>query len=178
MHETGHALSALGSTAGAPELTFVSIIPRMDGSLGFTASMPPEGAVMTRTQVLERLRTILAGRAAEEVVYGKAGISLSSGGSPSSDLAVATRTATSVICTSGFGSDGGLHWTTEPTAAQARQIDALLRSSYRAAITFLRSHREALERVAAALVEHQELEGAAVRALLAGRPSRRGSRRK
>lgn len=168
VHETGHALAALKSSVGAPELAFVSIIPRMDGSLGFTASVPPEGAVMTRTEVQERLRTILAGRAAEELVYGKADISLNSGGGQSSDLAVATRIATNVICTSGFGTDGSLHWTTTPTAAQSKQIDALLRSAYRAAIQLLRANRTALERIAAALVEQQELDGAAVRALLSG----------
>ena len=168
VHETGHALSALLSTTGAPELTFVSIIPRMDGSLGFTASMPPEGAVMTRTAVLERLRTILAGRAAEEVVYGKQDLSLSSGGGTASDLAVATRLATSVICMSGFGTDGGLHWTTTPTPPQARQVDALLRNCYRSALVLLREHRLVLEHVAAALVAQQELDGDAVR-VLAGR---------
>ena len=165
VHETGHALSALCSTIGAPELTFVTIIPRMDGSLGFTASAPPDGAVLTRTQVLERLRTILAGRAAEQVVYGKDDLSLSSGGSTSSDLAVATRTATGVVCTAGFGADGSLHWTTQPTAAQSRQIDALLRSAYQTAVLLLRKHRAALDRIVDALVESQELDGEAVRAL-------------
>ncbi len=166
VHETGHALSALLSTQGAPELTFVSIIPRMDGSLGFTASMPPEGAIMTRTAVLERLRTILAGRAAEEVVYGKQDLSLSSGGSTSSDLAVATRLATSVICMSGFGTDGSLHWTTAPTPAQSRQVDALLRNCYRSALALLREHRALLDRVATELVAHQELDGHAMRTLV------------
>jgi len=174
VHETGHALAALMSSVGAPELAFVSIIPRMDGSLGFTASVPPEGAVMTRTEVRQRLRTILAGRAAEEVVYGKADISLSSGGGQGSDLAVATRTATNVICTSGFGADGSLHWTSTPTAAQLKQVDALLRSAYRAAVELLRANRPVLDRIAAALVEHQELDGAAVRALLQGPPAQSG----
>ena len=167
VHEAGHALSALGSTDGAPELTFVSIIPRMDGSLGFTASMPPERGVMTRMEVLERMRTILAGRAAEEVVYGKDDISLNSGGGPTSDLAVATRVATSVVCSSGFGSDGNLNWTSAPTPAQARQVDALLRSSYRDAVTFLRARRQVLVCIADALVEKQELDGVAVRSLAA-----------
>ncbi len=176
VHETGHALSALCSTTGAPELTFVTIIPRMDGSLGFTASVPPEGAVMSRTQVLERLRTILAGRAAEEVVYGKRDISLSSGGGPASDLSVATRTATSVVCTAGFGTDGSLHWTTTPTAAQARQVDALLRAAYRAAVELLRQQRPALDRIVDALIESQELDGDAVRALWQ-QPARRSPKR-
>jgi ATP-dependent Zn protease len=108
---------------------------------------------------------MLAGRAAEEVVYGKQDLSLSSGGSTASDLAVATRLATSVICMSGFGTDGSLHWTTSPTPAQARQVDALLRRTYRAALALLRERRPLLERLATALVAHQELDGPAVRAL-------------
>ncbi len=177
VHEAGHALSALGGTDGAPELTFVSIIPRMDGSLGFTASMPPESGVMTRVAVLERMRTILAGRAAEEVVYGKDDISLNCGGGPTSDLAVATRVATSVVCTSGFGSDGNLHWTSAPTPAQARQVDALLRNSYRNAVTFLRARRLVLVRIADALVEKQELDGVAVRWLASPTREKRSTTR-
>jgi len=40
VHEAGHALAALKSATGAREVTYVSIIPRIDGSLGFTASTP------------------------------------------------------------------------------------------------------------------------------------------
>jgi AAA+ superfamily predicted ATPase len=169
VHESGHALAALKSDTGAREVTYVSIIPRMDGSLGFTASTPPQGAVMTRPEVLDRLRTILAGRAAEEVVYGKEFVSLSAGGGESSDLAVATRIATSVVCTSGFGGDRSLQWTPQPTAAQTAQIGTLLSAAYRAAIRLLKSERAALDRIAAALVEKQELDGAAVRRLVASR---------
>jgi AAA+ superfamily predicted ATPase len=173
VHESGHALAALKSESGAREVNYVSIIPRMDGSLGFTASTPPQGAVLTRPEVLDRLRTILAGRAAEEVVYGKDRISLSSGGSESSDLAVATRIATNVICTSGFGGDRSLQWTPQPTPAQAAQIDALLASAYRAAVRLLKAERKALDRITAALVERQELDGAKVRSLMNGRTRRR-----
>jgi ATP-dependent Zn protease len=132
---------------------------------------------MTRTEVLERLRTILAGRAAEHVIYGRDDISLASGGGPTSDLAVATRVATSVVCSSGFGADGNLHWTSAPTAAQEKQIDALLRSCYRDAVTFLRARRNVLELLAAALVERQELDGATVRSLAAMSPRKRPATR-
>jgi cell division protease FtsH len=138
----------------------------MDGSLGFTASMPAEGAIMTRRDVMDRLRTMLAGRAAEEVVYGPGDLSLSSGGGESSDLAVATRLATHVICTSGFAADGSLHWSTSPDAAQLEQIGALLREAYQAAIELLRARRDSLDRLRAALVKQQELDGNAVRRLL------------
>lgn len=165
-HEAGHALAALGTSSDGVELTFVSIVPRMDGSLGFTASLPAEGAILTRADVLDRLRTILAGRAAEEVVYGPEDISLNSGGGESSDLAVATRLATRVICTSGYATDGSLYWSSSPDAAQLEQVGQLLRTAYQSALELLRGQRKSLDRLRTALVRHQELDGVAVRRLL------------
>jgi len=183
VHEAGHAVAALRSRSGSREVTFVSIVPRTNGSLGFTATPPAEGAVMTRDEVLERLRTMLAGRAAEALVYGPENVSLNAGGGESSDLAVATRTATYTVCSAGLGSDGSLHWTSSPTAAQLKQVDRMLRSAYREAERLLRTHRAELDALAEALVERQELDGDAVRALLAGipdapAPARTGRRRR
>src|SRR5439155_13557709 len=70
VHEAGHTVSRLLSSTRGDDITFVSIIPRLDGSLGFLASVPLDGTVLTRRTMLERLETLLAGRAAEEVVYG------------------------------------------------------------------------------------------------------------
>ena len=166
VHEAGHAVAALHDASSQTELTFVSIVPRTDGSLGFTASAPPEGAIMTRAQVLNRLRTVLAGRAAEALVYGPDNISLSAGGGTSSDLAVATRIATSAVCTAGLGGDGSLHWSATATPAQLRQVDRLLSDASRAAEKLLRKQRADLDRLVEALVEKQELDGETVRALL------------
>jgi AAA+ superfamily predicted ATPase len=119
VHEAGHALARLiGSTHGE-DITFVTIIPRMDGSLGFVASVPSNGHVLTRRTILEQLETLLAGRAAEEVVFGAGDVDTGAGGpSKRSDLAVATRTAALLVCQSGLGDDGALHWTEQPTPAQ------------------------------------------------------------
>jgi AAA+ superfamily predicted ATPase len=168
VHEAGHALIGLLSARAAHEITFVSIVPRTNGSLGFTATVPPEGAVMTRREVLERLQMILAGRAAEELVYGKDDVGLGAGGGERSDLAVATHIATRLVCTSGLGADGSLHWTEIPTPAQQKQIDALLRSAYRETLTRLRRHRRLLDAIVAPLVEQQELSGSELKALIAG----------
>jgi ATP-dependent Zn protease len=168
VHESGHAIAALHSTAGRDEVTYVSIVPRTDGSLGFTATPPREGAIMTREQVLDRLRTVLAGRAAEALVFGQDNVSLSAGGGGSSDLAVATRIATSVVCTAGLGEDGSLHWSSTPTPTQLRQVDKLLRAAYRAAEKLLRAERAALDRLTDALVDRQELDGESVRRLVTG----------
>ena len=178
VHEAGHALAALQTRDGRREVTFVSIVPRTDGSLGFTATPPAEGAVMTRDEVLDRLRTVLAGRAAEALVYGPENVSLAAGGGESSDLAVATRITTHVVCAAGLGSDGSLHWTKTATAAQSRQIDRMLRGAYREAEKLLRRRRGALDRLTEALVDRQELDGEAVRNLLQSVPPTRPRRRK
>jgi hypothetical protein len=128
VHEAGHSLAALRSETGAREVTYVSIIPRMDGSLGFTASMPPQSAVLTRPAVLDRLRTILAGRAAEVVRQDESAerrrrqstTSRSPPDRDERDLHV------------GFG-DGNLQWTAMLTGTQMQRIDALLKGAYRAA---------------------------------------------
>ena len=112
VHEAGHAVARLISSTRGGHVSFVTIIPRMDGSLGFVASVPLDGHVLTRRTMLEALETALAGRAAEEVVFGADDIGQERAGrATSSDLAVATRLAELVVCQSGLGDDGALHWT-------------------------------------------------------------------
>jgi ATP-dependent Zn protease len=116
--------------------------------------------------MLERVETVLAGRAAEEVVFGADDIGAGAGGpSTNSDLAVATRLATLVVCQSGLGEGGSLRWTTEPSAAQEQQIDELLRNGYSSVRARLQVQRPLLDRVALALEEKQELSGNELRRL-------------
>jgi Cdc6-like AAA superfamily ATPase len=172
VHEAGHALCALLAEHDRRLPAFVSIVPRANGTLGFVATAPAEGALGTRREMADRLRTMLGGRAAEALVFGEDDISLGSGGGRGSDLEVATRIATSLVCQTGLGADGALHWTDQPTTAQLRQVDALLREAYGAAQRLLRRELTALERVAAALEREQELDGPAVQALLTAPPAR------
>ena len=170
VHEAGHATaSLLGSLRGA-QLSFVTIIPRMDGSLGFVASVPSENDVLTRRTMMEQVESVLAGRAAEEIVYGAADVGLGAGGaSESSDLAVATSMATMLVCQSGLGSNKALHWTKQPTLAQEKQIDRLLRQAYQSIVSKLTTERWLLEEVARLLVERQEIGGAELRAVTEAR---------
>ncbi len=168
VHEAGHTMSRLVSSSKGEDIAFITIIPRLDGSLGFVASVPLDGSVMTRRKMLERLETALAGRAAEEVVFGSDDVGLGAGGSDrSSDLAVATRIATLLVCQSGLGDDGSLQWTETPNPAQERQIDGLLRKSYAAVVARLQSQRSLFDRIVDALVGRQEMSGAELRQMLA-----------
>jgi AAA+ superfamily predicted ATPase len=178
VHEAGHALSAfLGDRENAPP-TYVSIIPRADGSLGFTATVPNDSTLLTRGQINSRLRTMLAGRAAEELVFGSNHVSSGAGGSESSDLAVATRLATYVVCTSGLGPKSSLHWTTTPSAKQLPEVDQLLAEAYREVLKVLRTNRAALERISAQLVAEQELTGQRIKDLINAQPGSPGVRQR
>ncbi|BBZ45230.1 hypothetical protein MPRM_25110 [Mycobacterium parmense] len=166
VHEAGHTVARLISSTRGEDLTFVSIIPRLDGSLGFTAAVPDNTRVMTRRTMLEELETVLAGRASEELAFGADDIGAGAGGMSSGcDLAVATRFATLIVCQSGFGGDGFLRWTTVPTPTQEGKIDDVIRSAYESILGRLQGCRPLLNRVVAALEEKQELTGNELRRL-------------
>lgn len=69
-HEAGHAITLLCSkTMG---LGMVSIVPRESGAMGVTMPADEEERyIMTKERALEEVRVSLAGRAAEEIVFGK-----------------------------------------------------------------------------------------------------------
>ena len=166
---TRAATPSLASSARrkGEDLTFVTIVPRLDGSLGFVATAPREGHQYTRRTLLEQLETVLAGRAAEELVYGADDIGAGAGGpSESSDLAVGTRLAELIVCQTGLGEDNALHWTAVPTPAQVKQIGALLTKSYRSILDRLEANRDLLDRIVEVLEEKQELSGPELRKLL------------
>jgi cell division protease FtsH len=90
-HEMGHALAALAQP-GADPVHKVSIIPRGIGSLGYTIQRPTEDRfLMTQQELEDKLAVLLAGRAAEQLVFGV----LSTGAAD--DLAKATDIARSMV---------------------------------------------------------------------------------
>ena len=165
IHESGHALLQL--LCGNAPIAYVSIVPRENGSLGFVANMPSSQNMRTRKQYLEHLQVVLAGRAAEEIVYGKDNISGGAGGeSTNSDLAVATRLATNLVCNLGMGKTSSLIWGNTPRADQQDEIEKLLQEAYSTALAKLDAHRKSLDALSKALVEKQELMGDEVKAIV------------
>ena len=90
-HESGHAI--IGHlTPGADPVQKVSIVPRGIGALGYTLQTPLEDRyLMTRTELLGKLKGLLGGRAAEDVVFGE----ISTGAS--NDLERVSRIAREMI---------------------------------------------------------------------------------
>jgi cell division protease FtsH len=70
-HESGHTLVGW-FTPGADPVQKVSIVPRGRGALGYTLQAPLEDRyLMSEAELLGRVRTLLGGRAAEQVVFGE-----------------------------------------------------------------------------------------------------------
>ena len=69
-HEVGHALVAALENHSQP-VSKITIVPHTTGALGYTMQMPEEEKYLHTLQELEtELRTLVGGRAAEEVVFG------------------------------------------------------------------------------------------------------------
>ena len=69
-HELGHAVVAL-SLPGTDPVQKISIIPRGIAALGYTMQVPTEDRfLMKKTELLNKVATLLGGRASEEMVFG------------------------------------------------------------------------------------------------------------
>ncbi|MDY4610832.1 MAG: ATP-dependent zinc metalloprotease FtsH [Sphaerochaetaceae bacterium] len=85
-HETGHALTAY-MTPGAQPVSKISIIPRGMGALGYTLQYPTEDRfLLSQSELLGNIDTLLGGRAAEEVVFGEISTGAGNDISRASDL--------------------------------------------------------------------------------------------
>ncbi len=159
VHEAGHVIAMLLCKHYPVRINMVSIIPRSNGSLGFTGAMPEDRHYLTRSACLEYLEVLLAGRAAEELVYGKAGISGGAGGSnEGSDLAVAVRWTEHMACRLGFGPAGQLRWQQQPGSEQCiGEVQELLEQAYLHILEKLAHHEKMLHTLRDVLLEKHEL---------------------
>ena len=114
-----------GGTKGE-DIGFVSIVPRDDGTLGFVAPLLDERVHLTRRDYEDKLDVFVAGRAAEELVYGKDGVSSGA----SSDLRSATALVTQMVTQLGLGDGGNLMWSESMSASDTALAEATLRRSY------------------------------------------------
>jgi cell division protease FtsH len=170
-HEAGHAVIA-AVLAHADPVHKVTILPS-GMALGTTQQLPTsERHLYERGYLLDTLAVRLAGRIAEELTCDD----ISSGAA--NDLADATAIATQMVRDWAMTDElGPVAWGGSPPAPELigarayseetahtidQQIQRLLASQYDRARQILLDHREALEAVAAALIEHETLSGEAV----------------
>ena len=169
-HEAGHAV-VIRMLPGQDPVHQITIVPRGQAG-GMTISLPEEDRAYTsRTYMLQEIVVCLGGRAAEELVLGD----ISTGAS--SDIKRATGIARKMVGTYGMsdklgtvafdaGSDevfiGKTMAQTRPysekTAAEMdEEIRAIMDEAYRRAKEILTEQRDALEKTAQYLLEHETM---------------------
>ncbi len=184
-HESGHAL-VTHMTPGGDPVQKISIIPRAAGALGYTLRMPTEDRyLLSRPELLDRVRVLLGGRAAEEVVFGVISTGASDDLEQASNivrqmltvygmsekvpnLSLVARTGTSYL---GPGFDQVPH-SQELARTLDEEASAILERCYGEARSLLVRERERLESLAKRLLEEEELDRNAVASILGGRPER------
>ena len=153
LHEAGHVV--VGLLSGLPDPKAVRLTPE-GGAVDW-----PRRAIITRPGALAELRTLLAGRAAEEIVCHAP--SAGAGAGADSDLAQATRLAQALELEYGLG-DGGLVWHPAlPPGLRAppwlpAKVQHLLSEAAAEARALISTHRAEVEALAAALQRRRSLE--------------------
>ncbi len=172
-HEAGHALiAAMLPNADPPHK--VTIIPR-GLALGLTQQLPEEDRYLHAKAYLDdELVVLMGGRLAEQIVFGDEKITTGAG----NDLERATELARKMVCEWGMSSMGPLTFGKREEAiflgkefarhqdyseATAVEIDSeikrLVDNAYGRAQQTLTENRPVLDRIAAALLEREVLEG-------------------
>ncbi len=181
-HEAGHALVA-AMTPGADPLHKVTIIPR-GMALGVTMQLPIDDKHTYTKEFLEsQLSVLMGGRAAEEIFLHH----LTTGAG--NDIERATEIARQMVCEWGMSSLGPLTFGKKEEAiflgreiAQHRdysedtaikidgEVRVIVSSGYDRARTILETHRDALERIARALLDREVLDASELKLLMEGKP--------
>lgn len=167
VHETGHALVHLAIGSGA--ITLISIDADHGG---FVRIEPDEHSLETEAWTMDEITMRLAGRVAEELVFGDplAG----SGGLPGSDLAVATDMAVMLETTFGFARHQPLLYRSMSDrshmlaldARLAARVNARLEECHDRATAILAAERDTHLWFAETVLRHGILEGAELEAVL------------
>ena len=169
-HEVGHALvSALQKDAEPVQK--ITIVPRTMGALGYVMQTSEEEKFLNTKKELEAMLVgALAGRAAEEIVFD----TVTTGAS--NDIEQATKIARAMITQYGMSEKFGLIGLEsvqhryldgravmncgEATAAEIdKEVMEMLKKAYDEAKSLLTENREALDKIAAFLIEKETITG-------------------
>lgn len=169
-HEVGHALvSALQKDAEPVQK--ITIVPRTMGALGYVMQVPEEEKYLNTKKELDAMVVgLLAGRAAEELVFGN----VTTGAS--NDIDRATKIVRAMITQYGMSEKFGLMGLAEQEDqylegrtylncgdATATEIDhevmEKLKEAYEEAMRLLRDNRAALDRIADFLIQRETITG-------------------
>ena len=169
-HEVGHALVTALQKNTEP-VQKITIVPRTMGALGYVMQTPEEEKFLNTKKELEAMIVVaLGGRAAEEIVFD----TVTTGAA--NDIEQATKIARAMITQYGMSERFGLMGLEsvqnkyldgravlncgDATAAEIdEEVMKMLKSAYAEAKHLLSENREALDRIAAFLIEKETITG-------------------
>lgn len=169
-HEVGHALIAALEKHAQP-VSKITIVPHTTGALGYTMQMPEEEKyINTRDELLTELRTLVGGRAAEQVVFATKTTGAAN------DIQRATSLARNMITQYGMSEELGLMALatvqneyldnqayldcSQQTAAQVDQeVRKLLERCYSESVEILKAHRALLDEISLYLLNKETITG-------------------
>ena len=169
-HEVGHALIAALEKHSQP-VSKITIVPHTSGALGYTMQMPEEEKFLsTADELRTELRTLVGGRAAEQVVFG-----IQTTGA-SNDIQRATALARNMVTQYGMSEKFGLMTTasvqnqyldgqaymdcSQETAAEVdKEVMQILDSAYTDAKRILTENRKLLDEISEFLLVKETITG-------------------
>ena len=179
-HEVGHAIVG-HLMPGGSKVAKISIVPRGMSALGYTLQLPTEERFLNSREELQgQIATLLGGRSAEEVVFGK----VTTGAS--NDLQRATDIAEQMVGTYGmsdtlgplaYDKQGGGRFlgggnnprrTVSDATAQAidKEVRALVDTAHDQALAILRQNMALLETISQKILEKEVIEGDELKEML------------
>ena len=169
-HEVGHALVAALEKHSKP-VSKITIVPHTSGALGYTMQMPEEEKFLsTADELRTELKTLVGGRAAEQVVFG-----VQTTGA-SNDIQRATSLARAMVTQYGMSDKFGLMSTAsvehqyldgqaymdcsqEMAAEVDREVMRLLEQAYTDARNILTENRALLDEISEFLLVKETITG-------------------
>ena len=169
-HEVGHALVSALEKQDTP-VSKITIVPHTEGSLGYTLYLPEEEKFLsTKEELLTELRSLLGGRAAENVVFG----TMTTGAA--NDIQRATALARNMVALYGMSQelglmapaviqnqylDGQAHMdcSNETAAKVDAAVQKLVNRCYEDAVQMLTENRSLLDGIAAYLLSKETITG-------------------
>lgn len=169
-HEVGHALASALQKKAQP-VHKITIIPRTMGALGYTMQMPEEEKyLMTKDEMLAQIVVLLAGRAAEELIFNE----ITTGAA--NDIERATHLARQMVTIYGMSDRFGMMGLesiqnryldgrpvrncSDTTAAEVdNEVQRILKECYEKAKTLLQDNMEALGKIASYLIQKETIMG-------------------
>ncbi|KGG20807.1 ATP-dependent zinc metalloprotease FtsH [Prochlorococcus marinus] len=172
-HEVGHAIVG-HLMPGGSKVAKISIVPRGMSALGYTLQLPTEERFLNSKEELQgQIATLLGGRSAEEIIFGKVTTGASNDLQRATDIAeqmVGTYGMSDILGPLAYDKQGGGQFLggnnnprRELSDATAQAIDKEVRSlvddAHEKALNILKNNLSLLEDISQKILEKEVIEG-------------------